>query len=205
MSRELNDQTEWMLNPAVFIQIIETLKFFPMIDIFASHLNHQLDKYISWLPDPSSVSVDAISISWSNINFYAYPPFSMIGVAITKIVQDHATGIMINPYWTTQYCYPTMMNLLVKEPIILPQTKNLITLPFNPEAKHSLVPKTKLLGSNLIGRCIAICQFSAEVNQIILESWRETTRDNTIQILDDGKVSALEEMKMPCIPLSIPY
>ena len=69
MSREFNDQTEWMLNPAVFLQIIEKLKFFPMIDIFASRLNHQVDKYISWLPDPGSVSVDAFSISWSNINF----------------------------------------------------------------------------------------------------------------------------------------
>ena len=141
MSREFNDQTEWMLNPAVFLQIIEKSKFFPMVDIFASRLNHQLDKYISWLPDPGFVPVDAFSTSWSNINFYAYPPFSMIGAALTNFVQDQATGIMIIPYWTTQYWYPTMMNLLVKEPIVLPQTKTLITLPLNLEAKHPLNQK----------------------------------------------------------------
>ena len=77
-----------------------------MGDIFASCLNHQLDKYISWLPNPGSLFVDAFSISWSNSKFYAYPPFSMIGAATAKSVQDKATGIMIIPYWTTQYWYP---------------------------------------------------------------------------------------------------
>jgi len=192
ISREFNDQAEWMLNPAVFFQIIEKLKFFPMIDIFASRLNHQLDKYISWLPDPGSVSVDVFSISWSNIIFYAYPPISMIGAAITNILQDHATGIMIIPYWTTQYWYPTMMTLLVKEPIILPQTKTLITLPFKPEAKHPLIPKTKLLAVLLSGDASLTANFQQGLAKLSWTRGEKPQGENTIQSLDDGKVSALE-------------
>ena len=203
--RMSRDQTEWMLNPVVFLQILKKLQFFPIVDIFASRLNHQLDKYISWLPNPGSLSVDAFSISWSTINFYAYPPFSMIGAAIANIVQDKAMGIMIIPYWTTQYWYPAMMNLLVKEPIILPQTKTLVTLPFNPEAKHPVIPKTKLLAVVLLGDASLTVSFQQKLAKVYWTHGERPQVINKIQFLDDGRASALEKVKMPCIPLTIPY
>ena len=183
MSREFNDQTEWMLNPAVFFQIIEKLKFFPMIDIFASRLNHQLDKYISWLPDPGSVSVDVFSISWSNIIFYAYPPISMIGAAITK----HFAGS----------CHRDHDHSLLDNPILVPNNNDFASqrthnFPTNKNSNHIAVqsrsqtpsdPKNTALCSTLIRRCITNCQFSVEVSQIILGSWRETTRGKYNSVL----------------------
>jgi len=54
-SRIFNDQTEWKLNPTVFQQIIDRLVM-PEVDLFASRLNCQIDKYVSWQPDPRGIS-----------------------------------------------------------------------------------------------------------------------------------------------------
>ena len=197
LSREFNDQTEWMLKPSIFQQILEKMQFFPDVDLFASRLNHQLDKYVSWMPDPDSMVVDAFSISWSNIKFYAYPPFSIVGAAISKIVQDQATGIMIIPHWTSQYWYPKMLSLLVKEPIILPQSKTLITLPFNPEARHPLMPKAKLLAVLLSGDALLKATFQKRLTRSSWNHGGKTQNINTTQYLDGGKTSAPNEMKVP--------
>ena len=36
----------------------------PDIDLFASRVNCQIDKYISWVPDPYAKAVDAFSCDW---------------------------------------------------------------------------------------------------------------------------------------------
>ena len=197
LSREFNDQTEWMLQPSIFQNVVEKMQFYPDVDLFASRLNHQVDKYVSWTPDPDSMAVDAFSVSWSNINFYAYPPFSIVGAAISKIVQDRATGIMIIPYWTSQYWYPTMQSLLVKDPIILPQIKTLITLPFNPEARHPLIPKTKLLAVLLSGDALLTTTFQQRLAKSSWNHGGKILKKNTTQYLDGGRVTAPNEMKMP--------
>ena len=60
-SRIFNDQTEWKLNPTVFQRIIDRLVM-PEVDLFASRLNCQIDKYVAWQPDPGALAVDAFSI-----------------------------------------------------------------------------------------------------------------------------------------------
>ena len=84
MSRLLNENTEWRLAPFVFHKIVNLFKVTPEIDLFASALNHQVPKYISWNPDQEAFAIDAFSISWANIKFYAFPPFSLIGDSISK-------------------------------------------------------------------------------------------------------------------------
>ena len=60
-SRKFNDQTEWMLNKNVFKQLIQIMGV-PKVDLFASRLNNQLPNYVSWLPDPGAIAVDAFSL-----------------------------------------------------------------------------------------------------------------------------------------------
>lgn len=58
MSRKLNDDLEWKLNPVIFKQIQD--RFGPLhFDLFASRLNAQLKHYVSFLPDPEAEFVDA--------------------------------------------------------------------------------------------------------------------------------------------------
>ena len=97
MFRLLNENTEWRLAPFVFHKIVNLFKVTPEIDLFASALNHQVPKYISWNPDQEAFVIDAFSISLANIKFYAFPQFSLIGASISKIKREGASGVMIIP------------------------------------------------------------------------------------------------------------
>ena len=76
------------------------------MDLFASALNHHVPTYISWLPNPNAYAVNAFTVSWADLQFYAIPPFSLIPPVLAKIVTDHATGLLIIPQWTTQLWFP---------------------------------------------------------------------------------------------------
>ena len=73
-SREFNDDSEWMVSDFVF-KIITYLFGTPEIDLFATRLNHKLPMYVSWKPDPYSVSINAFSVSWSQSYMYCCFPF----------------------------------------------------------------------------------------------------------------------------------
>ena len=64
-SRNFSDKHEWALNKEYFQEIISVYPELN-IDLLASRLNHQLDFYCSWKPDPGCTYADAFSIDWSN-------------------------------------------------------------------------------------------------------------------------------------------
>jgi hypothetical protein len=74
LSRHFLDQTEWKLDPQIFRQFTR-IRFPPQVDLFASRLNHQLEKYVlaarPW-------RTNAFSISWKNLQAYTFPPFNLI-------------------------------------------------------------------------------------------------------------------------------
>ena len=99
-SRVFKDDTEWMLSVGVFEKIVEI--YGPVeIDLFASRLNKQCSKYVSWQPDPEAFHIDALTLSWEPLKFYAFPPFSLVGKVLAKILLDQAEGLVIVPLWTT--------------------------------------------------------------------------------------------------------
>lgn len=55
-SRVFNDRTEWKLDQQVLSDIF-SLFGKPDLDLFASRLNRQLTRYVSWIPDPNAVGV----------------------------------------------------------------------------------------------------------------------------------------------------
>ena len=96
-SRKMEIHTEWKLNENLFQEICYFLKFSPDIDLFASRLNTQLPKFISYRPDPQCLAVNAFLFSWKNYKFYCFPPFAVISRILQKIVQDSAKGIIVVP------------------------------------------------------------------------------------------------------------
>ena len=71
------------------VQEIKTLIFgHCSIYLFASRLNNQLKRYVSWRPDPFSVATDAFLISWKEEQGYAFPPFALLGKCLQKIRQE---------------------------------------------------------------------------------------------------------------------
>jgi hypothetical protein len=126
-SRKIN--IEWELCSKAYRKI--TNKFGkPEIDLFASRTNAKCDRFISWKCDPEAFTVDAFTISWNNIFFYAFPPFSLVLKSIQKIMTDKATGILVFPYWPSQPWFPLLKKLLIGDPLILEPNVSLLSSPY---------------------------------------------------------------------------
>ena len=55
--------------------------------------------YFSWHPDPRARAIDAFTLDWSNMFFYAFPPFSVIPQVLQKLDGAQAQAILIVPNW----------------------------------------------------------------------------------------------------------
>ena len=101
-SRRNQRESEWMLNKTSLSEALKSLRISPVIDLFASRINNQFQRYVSYHPDPDAEAIDAFSLNWRDLNFYAFPPFSVIPAVLDKIQKDKAEGIVVLPDWPTQ-------------------------------------------------------------------------------------------------------
>ena len=129
LSRTHQDiSTEWTLHPEAF-KIITNQWGNPHVDLFATKWNHQLPIYVSPLPDPTAWEVDALSISWTGMIGYAYPPTHLIPQCLNKIRHDRATIILVAPWWPRQTWLQDIKNLAIHPPIQLPWWNTLLRQP----------------------------------------------------------------------------
>ena len=148
-SRQFNERTEWQLQPDIFCKITDILGT-PEIDLFACRLNNQLPKYVSWKPDPGACHVDAFSFSWSGQFVYIFPPFSLLNRCLQKLEKDQTLALLVAPVWPTQVWWPRLLSLLVANPLMLPQDKDLLTLPQS-GTLHPLRKQMRLMACLLSG------------------------------------------------------
>ena len=52
--------------------------FTPHVDLFATHLNHNVPLCVSPVPDQHAWYIDALNISRSGLTAYTYPPTSLV-------------------------------------------------------------------------------------------------------------------------------
>lgn len=149
-SRILPPETEWSLAPYAF-SIITSRFGIPEVDLFASKDNNKCEKYISWHADPNAWNIDAFTVPWNNIYFYAFPPFSLILRVLQKIKNDKSTGIVVVPDWKSQVWYPLFNNLIIGTPIIFKPNKRLLRSSFSSEI-HPLAKTLSLVAAKLSGR-----------------------------------------------------
>ena len=140
-SREFHDAAEWMLSPNIFENLVDKWGR-PDIDLFASRLNHQIPNYVSWKPDPNSMYIDAMQMSWSEMFVYIFPPFSMLWPVLSKLEKDRVhRAIIIIPRWPTQSWFPRIVRKSISQfqikstELVLPGTNML----------HPMAPKLKLI------------------------------------------------------------
>ena len=149
--RELR-QSEWMINKEMLKDSLKKLNFKPDIDLFTSRINKQYKKYVSYRPDPNAIAINAFSLDWADLKFYAFPPFSVISTVLSKMEMDQAEGICILPNWPSQAWYPKATHLMKQKPIILKPRENLLHLPSHPKEVHPLHQKLQLLVCHLSGK-----------------------------------------------------
>lgn len=124
-SRRCHPDIEWELADWAFEALCSSFGT-PDIDLFASRVNNKCSTYISWHRDPDAVAIDAFTVPWNSLNFYAFPPFSVILKTLRKIILDRAQGILVVPFWPTQPWYPLFRSLLISELVTFPSHNDVL-------------------------------------------------------------------------------
>ena len=195
-SRVFNDQTEWQLDPGVFKELVNILGK-PQVDMFASRLNAQCERYVTWRPDPAAIAVDAFTVDWSQELIYCFPPFSIIPRVLQKIRMDRAVALMIVPLWTTQPWFPVLMRMLIHVPILLPRRADLIQLPFDKQRRHPLQHKLRLTACLLSGKDSLIREFQAELRKSSWSHGQQGLKSNTRSTCRNGKTLLVDGIWIP--------
>lgn len=150
LSRKKFSDTEWELADYAFLELKNKLGI-PQIDLFATRRNTKCHYFVSWKNEPDAWAIDAFTISWQNIFFYAFPPFSLILKTIQKIIHDKAEGIIVVPYWPTQPWFPLFQSLIMPSKMItFDPNINLLMSPFREH--HNLHQSLRLVAARLSGR-----------------------------------------------------
>ena len=120
LSRLENNDHSYSLSNKFFALLCEAINFPLVIDCFASRLNYKIENFISRFPDPYSSYIDAFSVKWSH-NVYLFPPIPVIHRVIAKFISDKTDhGLLICPYWPSQLWFPSLLELLIAPPILVP-------------------------------------------------------------------------------------
>ena len=142
-------ETEYELCPEAFSLIRQSLGC-PIFDLFASRLNAKCTRYASWKCDPGAEKVDTFTVIWSDLFFYAFPPFSLILRVLQRIIRDKAEGIVVVPFWPSQPWFPLFQALLIAPPVFLPPSNGLLFAPNR--QPHPLWKTLTLAAGHLSGR-----------------------------------------------------
>ena len=110
--------TEWSLSQEV-LHPVWTHWFRPQVDLFATKFNHRLPLYVSPVPDPHALATDALSINWSLMIGYAFPPFPILAKVLRKARLENATLILVAPRWPAQPWFPDLLSLSHTQPLQL--------------------------------------------------------------------------------------
>ena len=124
-------QTEWSLSQQVFSQLCSKWTP-PVVDLFATRFNHKLPSFVSPVPDQRAWAVDALSLSWEQLDAYAFPPVSLLPQVVSKLRdQGCLRMILVAPGWPNMPWFWDLVDLSVQIPFSLPLTRDLVTQPFN--------------------------------------------------------------------------
>lgn len=109
-SRNFNDDIEWEVTDKIFAKICGVFGR-PDVDLFASRVNHKLPCFVSWTPEPGCWKHDAFTIPWTDQFFYLFPPFSLVGQVLQRMVRYGTHGVLLVPDWPGQPWYSRLLNL----------------------------------------------------------------------------------------------
>ena len=173
------------------------------IDLFASRLNAQIPRYVSWRPEPQCVAVDAFSIQWGNEVFYAFPPFALIPRVLQKKCHWRC-------HWTCN-CSKLAVPKLVRK-----NTERVnIQTPFSFQKQASVATTTSARNNSptesqtgpvsmpFIGQALQRYDLSPGVQEIIIQSWRDSTRKQYSTYLSKWENFCLQQGHIPLNPKTV--
>jgi hypothetical protein len=195
-SRADRHDIEWKLDPKLFKTIQEMLDVKDDVDLFASRVNNQLDKYVSWGADPFSWDTDAFSLNWNDFSPYCFPPFSLVPRVLQRLELTEAECTLIAPKWTTKPWYMKMMRLLIKEPIVLPRSRKVIKHPLTGES-HPILKNTEMIACRLSGKASKSKEYREKLLKSSLPHGEKGQRNHIAHTSGNGAHFVIEGVKVP--------
>ena len=120
--------SEWTLVQDVVDRLIH--RWPATVDLFATSINYRLPVYYAPLRDPQSAGTDALLQSWSNLQAYAFPPFSLVRQVVNKWrASANCDLTLIAPFWPQKECFPDLLESLSEPPLRLPERRDLLRQP----------------------------------------------------------------------------
>ena len=120
--------SEWTLHQEVCRDLF---RLWPVtVGLFSTSFNHHLQVYFSPMADPQAAAVGALIQSWDHLQAYAFPPFSLIQNALSKVCGSHNLELtLVAPFWPLRPWFPDLLDLLVEVPVLLPHRRDLLRQP----------------------------------------------------------------------------
>ena len=169
LSRRSNPhQHEWHLCPKIFNKILQTTQTHPKVDLFASRINNQLEKFVSWRPDPDAMAVNAFVLDWRNLGeLYMFPPPILIGRTLTKLHREKIdSAILISPFWPTRPWWPQLLESLTQTPWLLHQSRSFLTNPTGDSHPLSNLQQMRLLACVISGNSLKAEAFRTGLSKL---------------------------------------
>ena len=194
LSRVLNENTEWAMSQNVFDRI---RLIFPEIDInlFASHLNNKLDKYVSWFSDPDATHCDAFTMDWSKLNAYAFPPFGLVGNVLRKVQTDHADLIIVVPDWKSQYWFSKMLSMVTSDIFLLPRGREVC---FNPVNRRAVKIRANFFVCRVSGSRTRVQDYHKQLPEPSLHHGEHKLENSIVHTLHNGESFVWKGKLIPC-------
>jgi len=136
-----NLPTEWSIHQEAIDRVF-SMWLRPLIDLFATRHNSKCPMFVSPVPDPLALDVDALSLVWEGMEAYAYPPHQILSNVLQKFqLCKNCKLIVVAPYWQKQTWLPLLNQLAVCPPYRFPYWKKLLRQPLS----HSFHPNPEFL------------------------------------------------------------
>ncbi|XP_070591368.1 CUE domain-containing protein 1 isoform X2 [Erythrolamprus reginae] len=119
LSRATLDPSEWRLDPELFKQLTQRFGV-PLVDLFATSQNAQLERFFTRFPDPRAEGTNALWAPWPPGLLYAFPPVNLVPRVVEKILQEKAEVLLIAPYWPRRPWFADLVALSVSPPWRIP-------------------------------------------------------------------------------------
>ena len=104
---------EWSLDRHSFKWLLHLARShgipIPQVDLFATRYNSQLESFVSPVPDPLAVEVNALSLDWNNWDsIYLFPPVNLLSRLLPFLWKFRGKGILVAPYHAKSGWFQTL-------------------------------------------------------------------------------------------------
>ena len=141
-----------------------------------------------------------MTYDWSPLKGYAFPPFSLIAPVLKNIFQAKGDLVLVAPVWHAQPWWPALLNLLIKNPVTIPNSKHLLRDPASPLSIHPMYPRLHLAVFHLSGNSIKQKGFQRTLPQYSNQQLVPSHIRQTSQPGDYGMAGVLSEKLIQFMP-----